>query len=146
MAAGEHAINSKKVDCKRAKAKPGKIFIGGLKPELTDDMLKEYFGKFGNITEFEMPVDKVTKVRKGFGFITFEREDTMKDLINKRKVTIGEHTVDLRKATPKPDKMSGSAGGWGGAGGMGFGGPGNTNFLFNHTKAVFFNLWSSRHP
>jgi len=118
MAAGEHAINSKKVDCKRAKAKPGKIFIGGLKPELTDDMLKEYFGKFGNITEFEMPVDKVTKVRKGFGFITFEREDTMKDLINKRKVTIGEHTVDLRKATPKPDKMSG----------------------------LFFNLWSSRHP
>jgi RNA recognition motif-containing protein len=45
VAAGEHAINSKKVDVKRAKAKPGKIFIGGLKPEITDEMLKEYFGQ-----------------------------------------------------------------------------------------------------
>ena len=80
-AAGEHAITSKKVDVKRAKAKPGKIFIGGLKPELTDEMIREYFGAFGNIIEFEMPIDKVTKVRKGFGFITFEKEDTMKDLV-----------------------------------------------------------------
>jgi RNA recognition motif-containing protein len=45
VAAGEHAINSKKVDVKRAKAKPGKIFVGGLKADLTDDMLKEYFGQ-----------------------------------------------------------------------------------------------------
>lgn len=124
VAAGEHAINSKKVDVKRAKAKPGKIFVGGLKPELTDDMLREFFGNYGKITEFEMPIDKTTKVRKGFGFITFEREDTMKDLITKKRVTIGEHTVDLRKATPKPDKMSQGGGGWGGSAmGMGFGGP-----------------------
>lgn len=120
VAAGEHAINSKKVDVKRAKAKPGKIFIGGLKPELTDEMLREFFGKFGKITDFEMPIDKTTKARKGFGFITFEREEPMNELIQKRRVTIGEHTVDLRRATPKPDRMSGG-GGWG-AGGMGYGG------------------------
>ena len=40
-------------------------------------------------------------------------------------MVIGEHTVDMRKATPKPDKMAGGggAGGWGPQG-MGFGGPG----------------------
>ena len=108
----------------------GKIFIGGLKPEVTDEMLKEFFGKFGKITDFEMPVDKKTQLRKGFGFITFEREEPMKQLIQKRNVIIGEHTVDLRKATPKPDRMAGG-GGWG-AGAMGYGGPGE-NLLFVST-------------
>merc|ERR1719402_1957337 len=36
FAAGEHCINSKKVDVKKARARPGKIFVGGLKAEMTD--------------------------------------------------------------------------------------------------------------
>ncbi len=103
----EHVINGKKVDVKRAKAKPGKIFIGGLKPELTDDMLREFFSQYGRITEFEMIIDKKTQLRKGFGFITFDKEDTVKELLSMKKVTIGEHTIDLRKATPKQDKPGG---------------------------------------
>jgi hypothetical protein len=43
--------------------------------------------------------------------------------LQKRRVTIGEHNIDMRKATPKSDRMSG---GWG-AGGMGFGGPGENH-------------------
>ncbi len=92
-----------------------------------------YFEQYGNIIEFEMPYDKVKKQRKGFGFITFEREETMKELIKRGKVTIGEHDVDLRKATPKTD-FGGFGGGMGmmmgggfrggGGGGMGGGGGG----------------------
>ena len=50
--------------------------------------------------------------------------------MTKRRVVIGEHTVDMRKATPKPDKMAGGggAGGWGPQG-MGFGGPGKPQEL-----------------
>jgi len=135
FAAGEHVINSKKVDVKRAKVKPGKIFVGGLKADLTDDVLREFFGQFGKITEFDMIVDKATNARKGFGFITFENEDVMKNLIHKKQVTIGEHTIDLRKATPKLDRNVGqdfygypSYGGFdyygGGYGGMGYGAEG----------------------
>jgi len=125
--AGDHAINSKKVDVKRAKAKPGKMFVGGLKPELTDEAIKEHFEKFGTILEFEMPFDKIKNQRKGFGFITFEREETMKDLIKKGKETIGEHEVDLKKATPRADPFAFSQGGPGGFDGYGYdyyGGPG----------------------
>ena len=104
---GDHAINSKKVDVKRAKAKPGKIFIGGLKPELTDEEIRKYFEQYGAILEFEMPIDKVKNQRKTFGFITFEREETMKELIKKNKVTIGDVEIDLRKATPKNDFRNG---------------------------------------
>ncbi len=86
FAAGEHAINSKKVDVKKARAKPGKIFVGGLKAEMTDEDIRTHFEQYGNIIEFEMPFDKVKQQRKGFGFITFEREETMKELIKKGKV------------------------------------------------------------
>ena len=54
----EHAINSKKVDVKKAKAKPGKIFIGGLKPDMTEEMIREAFEAYGTVTEIELPVDK----------------------------------------------------------------------------------------
>lgn len=111
--AGDHAINSKKVDVKQAKAKPGKMFLGGLKAELTDDQIKEHFEQYGTILEFEMPFDKTKNARKGFGFITFEREETMKDLIKKGKETIGEHEIDLKKATPRADNFFGQQGGGG---------------------------------
>ena len=64
-------------------------------------------------------IDNVT-LFKGFGFITFEREETMKEVAKKGKVQVGEHSVDIRKATPKPGPgMGGRPGGYGG--GMGFG-------------------------
>jgi len=65
FAGGEHAINSKKVDVKKARAKPGKIFVGGLKPEMTDEEIKGFFEQFGAVIETEMPYDKMKKQRKG---------------------------------------------------------------------------------
>ena len=49
LSAGEHVINGKKVDPKRAKARPGKIFVGGLIPEITNDDVRNYFSAFGNV-------------------------------------------------------------------------------------------------
>ena len=57
----------------------------------------------------------------GFGFITFEKEETMKDLIKKGKETIGEHEIDLKKATPRADNFFGQQGGGGGGWGDNYG-------------------------
>lgn len=48
----EHIINNKKVDPKKAKARHGKIFVGGLTTEISDDEIKTYFGQFGNVIIF----------------------------------------------------------------------------------------------
>ena len=117
LTAGEHAINSKKVDVKRAKAKPGKIFVGGIRPELSDEEIKAFFAQFGSITECEMPMDKMKNQRKNFCFITFEREETMKEVLKEPKRRIGEVEVDVKKATPKPNPGKGGFGGGGGGGG-----------------------------
>jgi len=109
---GDHAINSKKVDVKRAKAKPGKIFVGGLVPELEDEQIKIYFAQFGTVTDCEMPFDKTKNQRKNFCFVTFEREETMKELLKSPKQKIGEVEVDVKRATPKSGYRGG--GGYGG--------------------------------
>ena len=46
----EHAVKGKKVAVKKAKAKEGKIYVGKLKPELSDDDIKNHFAQFGQIT------------------------------------------------------------------------------------------------
>lgn len=50
MAAGDHVINNKKVDPKKAKARHGKIFVGGLSTELSDDDIKNFFSQFGTVS------------------------------------------------------------------------------------------------
>lgn len=146
VAAGDHIINNKKVDPKKAKARTGKIFVGGLIPEISDDEIKAYFGQFGNvscndlsliefliisryylqITEVEMPFDKQKNQRKAFCFITFDSETVVNDLLKTPKQTISGKEVDVKKATPKPDNAPMMGGGRGGGrnmrGGRGRGG------------------------
>ncbi|XP_025156129.1 RNA-binding protein squid isoform X2 [Harpegnathos saltator] len=131
MSAGDHVINNKKVDPKKAKARHGKIFVGGLSTELSDDDIKHFFSQFGNIVEVEMPFDKTKNQRKGFCFITFESEQVVNELLKTPKQTINGKAVDVKKATPKLDGMSGMRGGMVGRGrgsrggrGRGFGGQG----------------------
>ena len=101
MSLRSHINLASQVDVKRAKAKPGKIFVGGLVPELEDDQIKAYFARFGNVTECEMPFDKTKNQRKNFCFVTFEREETMKELLKSPKQKIGDVEVDVKRATPK---------------------------------------------
>nr|CAI5850468.1 unnamed protein product [Callosobruchus analis] len=119
VAAGEHTINNKKVDPKKAKARHGKIFVGGLTSELTDDDIKGYFQQFGQIIEVEMPFDKTKNQRKGFCFITFESEQVVNELLKTPKQTIKDKEVDVKKATPKPDQMGPMGMMMGGRGGRG---------------------------
>ncbi|XP_011302882.1 RNA-binding protein squid isoform X2 [Fopius arisanus] len=119
MHAGEHVINSKKVDPKKAKARHGKIFVGGLSTELSDDDIKNFFSQFGTIVDVEMPFDKTKNQRKGFCFITFESEQVVNELLKTPKQTINGKEVDVKKATPKPDGMGGMRGGAGARGGRG---------------------------
>jgi len=113
----EHVINNKKVDPKKAKARHGKIFVGGLTSEISDEEIKTFFGQFGNIVEVEMPFDKQKNQRKAFCFITFDSEQVVNELLKTPKQTISGKEVDVKKATPKPDNVPGQFGIGGGRGG-----------------------------
>ena len=123
VAQEEHEIKGKNVAVKKAQAKQGKIYVGKLKPEITDEEIKEFFEAYGTIASLEQPFDKTKNERKNFCFITYEKEETAKKLLKEGTVSIKGHELEVKKVTPKNDSRSfGGRGGRGGAGGAGWGG------------------------
>lgn len=118
VAADEHVIMNKKVAVKKAQAKQGKIYVGKLKPELTDDDIKNHFAQFGTIAAIEQPFDKLKNERKNFCFVTYDREDTAKKLIKEGTVYINGHELEINKVTPKPMDPRMAMGGFQGGPGM----------------------------
>lgn len=82
---------------KRAQAKQGKIYVGKLKPEVTDDDVKEFFAQYGTIAGIEQPYDKVKSERKNFCFVTFDREDPAKKLLKQGTVSIKGYELEINK-------------------------------------------------
>lgn len=51
----EHKLDGKLIDPKRAKAikgkePPKKVFVGGLSPDTTEELIREYFGAYGDVS------------------------------------------------------------------------------------------------
>lgn len=51
---------------------PGKIFLGGISPITTHDMVYKYFSAFGELIDCVVMQDRATGKSKGFGFVTFK--------------------------------------------------------------------------
>eukprot|EP00088_Acartia_fossae_P057052 TRINITY_DN664_c0_g1_i2.p1 TRINITY_DN664_c0_g1~~TRINITY_DN664_c0_g1_i2.p1 ORF type:complete len:249 (+),score=117.02 TRINITY_DN664_c0_g1_i2:71-817(+) len=122
MANDAHVVKGKKVTCKKAEAKQGKIFIGKLPAgeALSKEDIQAHFSQYGEVVEVTRPVDKSKDNEpKSFGFVTFAREQVAKDLVKQGETTIGDHTIEVKKVTPKdPNNMGygghpGAMGGWG---------------------------------
>jgi len=126
VAAATHNIKGKDTAVKKAQAKQGKIYVGKLKSDLTDETIKEFFGQYGSIAQVEQPFDKVKNERKNFCFITFDKEDTAKKLLKEGTVTINGSELEIKKVNPPAKMQQGFGGRGGGRGGHqgGFGGPG----------------------
>ncbi|KAL1846061.1 hypothetical protein Plec18170_009411 [Paecilomyces lecythidis] len=66
----------------------GKMFIGGLNWETTDQSLKDYFSQFGEVQECTVMRDGATGRSRGFGFLTFRDPKTV------NTVMVKEHYLD----------------------------------------------------
>jgi len=120
LAQTAHVVKGKKVTCKKAEARQGKVYVGKLPPgdSLSKEDLQAHFEQFGSVVEVVRPVDKMKNNEpKTFAFITFAREDAAKQLVKQGQTTINGETVEIKKVTPK--EQMGGGGGWGGHGGYG---------------------------
>lgn len=52
-----------------------KLFIAGIKDDVTEDQLKDYFSEYGSVVNVILVTDKTTGKRKGFGFVEFDDYD-----------------------------------------------------------------------
>ncbi|CAN4122518.1 unnamed protein product [Withania somnifera] len=78
-----------------------KIFVGGLSANLTQEDFKSYFEKFGRITDVVVMHDNVTHRPRGFGFITFDSEDAVEEVMQKKFHELSDKLVEVKKAIPK---------------------------------------------
>ncbi|XP_014294488.1 RNA-binding protein Musashi homolog Rbp6 isoform X8 [Halyomorpha halys] len=75
---------------------PGKMFIGGLSWQTSPESLREYFCKYGEITEVMVMKDPTTRRSRGFGFITFADPSSVDKVLAQ-----GTHELDGKKIDPK---------------------------------------------
>ncbi|MFQ6630829.1 hypothetical protein Gotur_010044 [Gossypium turneri] len=143
-----HIINGKQVEIKRTIPKGAagskdfktrKIFVGGIPSTVSEDEFKDFFTQYGVVREHQIMRDHATNRSRGFGFITFETEQAVDDLLDKgNKIEFAGAQVEIKRAEPKkpnppppPSKRfndsrtaygGGFGDGYGRYGGGGFGG------------------------
>ncbi|WP_411023479.1 hypothetical protein, partial [Salmonella sp. s51228] len=64
------------------KLEPGKIFVGGLSWDTTQDSLASYFKKYGEVSDSVIMIDTVTRQPRGFGFVTFKDHASVKAVVD----------------------------------------------------------------
>ncbi|GMH10975.1 hypothetical protein Nepgr_012816 [Nepenthes gracilis] len=106
-----HVINGKQVEIKRtipkgaAQAndfKTKKIFVGGIPTTLTDEEFKDFFSKYGKVVEHEIIRDHASKRSRGFGFIVFDSDKIVDDVLaGGNMIDMNGNRVEIKKAEPK---------------------------------------------
>ncbi|XVF21176.1 hypothetical protein REPUB_Repub12eG0068100 [Reevesia pubescens] len=107
----DHVINDKLVEIKRTIPKGSsqsndfktkKIFIGGIPTSVTEDEFKNFFSKYGKVVEHEIIRDHATKRSWGFGFIVFDNEKVVDNMLaNGNMIDMEGTQVEIKKAEPK---------------------------------------------
>ncbi|XP_065189096.1 RNA-binding protein Musashi homolog 2-like [Sycon ciliatum] len=78
-----------------------KIFVGGLSPTTTEEDVKSFFSTHGTVTEVILKYDQTNNRMRGFGFVTFDTESVVDELVSKHYVQINTKTVEIKKAEPR---------------------------------------------
>ena len=68
----------------------GKLFIGGISWETTEEKLKEYFENYGDVVQIVVMRDKTIGRPRGFGFVVFANPSILD------RVLQDKHTIDAR--------------------------------------------------
>uniref|UniRef100_A0A915EV87 RRM domain-containing protein n=1 Tax=Ditylenchus dipsaci TaxID=166011 RepID=A0A915EV87_9BILA len=102
-----HEIDGRQADVKRAvpfrpKVAPiDRLFLGGLRPEHTKDVLLDYFSKYGTVTKVDIAINSATGQSRGFGFIFFESSDVAEECLKNPTHMVAGAECRVKKAVEK---------------------------------------------
>ncbi|CAE1321270.1 HNRNPABD [Acanthosepion pharaonis] len=99
----EHKLHGRNIDPKRANPREPikKVFVRNLDQNLTENEIREYFGKFGKITKLELPFDKMRNQRRNYCFIEFESEEAVDKICENAGHQIGSREAQEEEAGTK---------------------------------------------
>lgn len=81
--------------------KINKIFVGGLPPSLTKEEFDRYFETFGRIIDSVIMCNKQDNKPRGFGFVTYDSEESVQKVVMDRFHQLSKKWVDVKKAIPR---------------------------------------------
>ncbi|CAH9117865.1 unnamed protein product [Cuscuta europaea] len=75
-----------------------KLYIGGLSPDTTSEMLLDFFRRHGEIEEGSVAYDKDTEKSRGFGFVTYKNTESAKKALENPQRILGGRNVTVKLA------------------------------------------------
>nr|XP_042906883.1 heterogeneous nuclear ribonucleoprotein 27C isoform X2 [Parasteatoda tepidariorum] len=106
-----HELNGRTVDAKECTPRsmqknkkgpnPGKVFLGGLPPDITETDIRSAMARYGKVTQVSIMCDQETKKCRGFGFLSFDSEDSIDKACAERFVIINGKQVECKRAEPR---------------------------------------------
>ncbi|PIN20010.1 putative RNA-binding protein SEB4 (RRM superfamily) [Handroanthus impetiginosus] len=83
-----------------------KLYIGGLSPETTSEILLSFFGRHGEIEEGSVAYDKETNKSRGFGFVTYKTVEAAKKAIDDPQKMLGGRNITVKLADNYKGKVA----------------------------------------
>ncbi|KAF5746749.1 putative RNA-binding family protein [Tripterygium wilfordii] len=78
-----------------------KVFVGGLAASLTEEQFRSYFERFGRIMDVVVMHDNLTNRPRGFGFVTFDSEESVENLMQQSFHELNGKVVEVKRAVPR---------------------------------------------
>jgi len=95
-----------------------KLYVGNFSYDTSEEDLRKSFEEFGTVESVAVITDKYTGQSKGFAFVEMSsREEAQAAKAGLDGKQLGERTLKVDEARPKPERGSGDRGGGGGYGG-----------------------------
>lgn len=114
-----HEINGRMVDPKectprsmqrgRRTESQTKIFLGGLPTDVTETDIRQAFSKFGKVASIIIMYDQEKKKSRGFGFLSFESEDSIDQVCAEHYVSLNGKQIECKRAEPRENSRKNQA-------------------------------------
>ena len=96
-----------------------KLYVGNLSYNTSEEDLRNSFAEFGTVESVAVITDKDTGQSKGFAFVEMSsREEAQAAKAGLDGKQLGERTLKVDEARPRPERRSSDRGGRGGYGGQ----------------------------
>ncbi|XP_035208068.1 RNA-binding protein squid-like isoform X1 [Stegodyphus dumicola] len=79
-----------------------KLFIGGISRDTNQKDLKEYFSKFGEVTEVNIKTDPSSGRSRGFAFVAFASRDSVDSVLHNGPHSIKGKQIEAKRAKVRP--------------------------------------------
>lgn len=101
-----------------------RLYVGNLSFSVTEDKLREFFGKVGTVESVAVITDRFSGQPRGFGFVELGSEEAAQQAIQTLNGQSLEGQQIIVNEAREQKKRTGFGGGGGGGGRRGFGGGG----------------------